>query len=111
MFKIINDGVEKPKLYPKIERSIPTVKKRGWVKVDGKKLRDHKDFIPQTGFQEALCTCDADVIFSGGEASSGKTICILMEAMRGLGKARIFGHNPEKGACRNKGRRWYFNRR
>lgn len=86
MFKIINDGVEKPKLYPKIERSIPTVKKRGWVKVDGKKLRDHKDFIPQTGFQEALCTCDADVIFSGGEASSGKTICILMEAMRGLGR-------------------------
>lgn len=44
----------------------------GWVKVNGAKLRDNKDIIGQTGFQEAIQTCEADVIWTGGSASAGK---------------------------------------
>jgi hypothetical protein len=85
MIRVKKNAAEKPPLYPKVERKLPTVKEKGWVKVDGAVLRDHVDYIPQVGFQETLCSCNADVIFTGGSASAGKTFIILMLAMRGLG--------------------------
>ena len=86
MIRLKNQGTPMPEKYPRVERKLPTVKEEGWVEVEGSKLRPHIDFIPQTGFQEVLSTCDADVIFTGGSASAGKTWIILMEAMRGLGR-------------------------
>ena len=69
---IFDKNIEFPELYPKVERKTPTVKDKGFVKVDGVPLRSHVDYIPQAGFQEILSTCDADVIFTGGSASAGK---------------------------------------
>ena len=86
MLKINNKYAEFPERYPMVERKIPTVDDAGWVKVNGVELRPHVDFIPQVGFQEILSTCEADVIFTGGSASAGKTFAILMEAMKGLGR-------------------------
>jgi hypothetical protein len=75
-----------PPPYPKVVRELSTVNKEGWEEIDGFRLRKNKDVIFQKGFQEAIQTCEADVIFSGGSASAGKTYAILMEAMRGLGR-------------------------
>jgi hypothetical protein len=86
MLVLKNKDAVWPELYPKVVRELGTVKKKGWVEVDGVRLRDGIDYIPQVGFQEILSTCDADVIFTGGQASAGKTMAILMEAMRGLGQ-------------------------
>lgn len=86
MFTRINPDIQPVQLYPKVERELSTVKKKGWVKVNGAKLRDNKDLIPQTGFQESIQTCEADVIWTGGSASAGKSFCILLEALRGIGK-------------------------
>lgn len=86
MFTRINPDTQPVQLYPKVERELSTVKKKGWVKVNGAKLRDNKDLIPQTGFQESIQTCEADVILTGGSASAGKSFCILLEALRGIGK-------------------------
>ena len=86
MFTRINPNTQPVQLYPKVERELSTVRKKGWVKVNGAKLRDNKDLIPQTGFQESIQTCEADVIFTGGSASAGKSFCILLEALRGIGK-------------------------
>lgn len=86
MIRLKDQEIPMPEKYPRVERKIPTVDDEGWVKVDGFQLRPHIDFIPQTGFQETLSVCDADVIFTGGSASAGKTFSILMEAMKGLGR-------------------------
>lgn len=72
MFTRVNPDTQPVQLYPKVERELSTVKKKGWVKVNGAKLRDNKDIIGQTGFQEAIQTCEADVIWTGGSASAGK---------------------------------------
>jgi hypothetical protein len=72
MIVLKNRLAEKPERYPKVERKLPTVDEKGWVKVGGFLLRDHVDYIPQPGFQEVLCSCEADVIFTGGSASAGK---------------------------------------
>lgn len=93
MLTLKNKYVDFPARYPIVERKIPTVDDEGWVKVDGFQLRPHVDYIPQVGFQETLSTCDADVIFTGGSASAGKTWIILMEAMRGLGSSPKDGYS------------------
>ena len=85
MFRPRADNITPPVLYPKVVRELGTVSKEGWEEIDGFRLRKNKDIIFQAGFQEAIQTCEADVIFTGGEASAGKTYGILMEALRGLG--------------------------
>lgn len=86
MLKLLNPDVLRPHFYPEVKRELPTVSEPGWTKVGGFTLRPHVDFIPQPGFQEIISICDADVVFTGGEASAGKTVAILLEAMRGLGR-------------------------
>ena len=41
MFTRINPNTQPVQLYPKVERELSTVKKKGWVKVNGAKLRDN----------------------------------------------------------------------
>lgn len=60
------------KRYPEVTRELPTAKTKGWTKVGDFMLRDKVDFIPQPGLQEALCTCEANLIFICGAATSGK---------------------------------------
>ena len=86
MLRLVNEDINMPAIYPKVDRMLPTVDQEGWTKVDGFTLRRHIDYIPQVGFQEIIATCEADVVFTGGSASAGKTVSILLEAMRGLGR-------------------------
>lgn len=73
-FRLIKDIPQEafPPLYPKVERELPTAKSKGWTKVGGFTLRDKVDLMPQVGLQEALCTCEANLIFICGAATSGK---------------------------------------
>ena len=62
MLRLKDRNTPMPELYPVVKRKLATVKDAGWVEVDGFRLRDNIDYIYQTGFQEALGTCDADVM-------------------------------------------------
>lgn len=72
MFKLNNPNTQFPQLYPKVERQDPTVKDKGWDKVDGFTLRDKIDFMPQKNLQEQVCACESNLIFMCGAMSMGK---------------------------------------
>lgn len=78
-FRIIDKSLKfDVALYPKVERKLATVGDKGWDKVGGFTLRDketygvYADFMPQPGLQENLCSCEANLIFICGAATSGK---------------------------------------
>lgn len=77
-------------LYPKVERKLPTVSDKGWDKVGGFTLRDketygvYADYMPQPGLQENLCSCEANLIFICGAATSGKTYSMYLTALYGI---------------------------
>lgn len=77
-------------LYPKVERKLPTVKDEGWDAVGGFKLRDKEaygvfaDYMPQPGLQENLCSCEANLVFICGAATSGKTYSMYLTVLYGI---------------------------
>lgn len=91
MFRILDKNlkVDVP-LYPKVERKLPTVKDKGWDKVGGFTLRDKEscgvfaDYMPQPGLQESLCSCEANLIFICGAATSGKTYSMYLTSLYGI---------------------------
>lgn len=72
MIRLKNQETPMPEKYPRVERKIPTVDEKGWVKVDGVLLRDNIDLMPQPGLQEQVCACDCNLIFMAGSATMGK---------------------------------------
>ena len=77
-FRLLNNNIAFPELYPKVERKLPTVKDKGWTRVGGFLLRDKVDFIPQPGLQENVCSCEANVIYMCGAATMGKSFTGIM---------------------------------
>lgn len=75
-----------PERYPTIERKEPTLQDKGRVLVDGTELRDSVDIMPQTGLQEAVLSCECNLIFMAGSATMGKTFSGFLKALQGLGK-------------------------
>lgn len=77
-------------LYPKVERQAPTIADKGWDKVGGLVLRDKEtygtlaDYMPQVGLQESLCTCECNLIFICGAATSGKTYSMYLTSLYGI---------------------------
>lgn len=86
MFIPRSENIPPVERYPTVVRELPTIDKPGWVEVDGVRLDPDKDFIFQTGFQEALQISEVDLLGTGGEASAGKTFGILLKALQGLGR-------------------------
>lgn len=76
----------KVKKYPFVERKLATAKEKGWVKIDGKEIRDKIDVCFQNGLQENMLTTEADILFLGGEPGSGKTFGLLLSALQGVDK-------------------------
>ena len=72
MFKLIDENIPFPKLYPGVSRKPPTVTDKGWDKVGDYTLRDKIDFIPQAGMQERVVACNSNLIFLCGESQMGK---------------------------------------
>lgn len=54
------------------------------------KLKDN-DIIPQVGFQEAVLTSEANIMFIGGSRGAGKTFILLLDSLYDV-------HNPRFGA-------------
>lgn len=77
-FRLLDNSIAFPALYPKVERKLPTVKDKGWTRVGGFLLRDKVDFIPQPGLQENVCACEANVIYMCGAATMGKSFTGIM---------------------------------
>lgn len=75
-----------PKLYPEVVRKLDTIEEKGWVEVDGFRLRKNIDYIPMIGLQEECISSDADVVFMAGASSMGKTFSVMMDSLRGVGK-------------------------
>ena len=42
-------------------------------------------YSPQPGPQTTFCACPADIAIYGGSAGGGKTFCVLLDALRGIG--------------------------
>lgn len=76
--RLINKNLQFPALYPRVERKLDVIGDKGWDRVGGFTLRDkethgiYADYMPQPGLQEKLCSCEANLIFICGAASSGK---------------------------------------
>lgn len=82
-FKLLNQIKNWPRLYPEVERKLPTVREKGWTKVGGVKVREDIDYIPQSGMQENVCMCEANIIYMCGAATGGKSFAgILMQLYR-----------------------------
>lgn len=56
-------------------------------------------FCPQKGFQEEVCTCDADITVIGGKRGGGKSAVMNMLACYGYSNPQfgMFGFRREKG--------------
>lgn len=74
MLRIINPEIELPLKYPIPERVSPTMTDKGSVIIDGFQLRDNIDLIPQEGLQEAVLSCECNLIFMAGSATMGKAL-------------------------------------
>lgn len=91
-FRIVNKDLKWPDLYPKVERKLPTVGDKGWDKVGGFTLRDkesngiYADYMPQEGLQEQFCSCECNLIFICGAATSGKTYGMYLTSLYGMDK-------------------------
>lgn len=72
MLRIINKDAPFPEIYPIPERKEPTLEDKGYVRVNDELLRDNIDLIPQPGLQEAVLTCECNLIFMAGSATMGK---------------------------------------
>lgn len=75
----------RPVPYPKVVREDPTIDSPGFVEVNGYRLRQSYDLMPQKGMQENLCASECNLIFLGGSGTSGKTFGALLASMKGLG--------------------------
>ena len=85
MFYIRNKEIKFPNPYPKIDiRKQATAKTKGQYVIDGYELRSGIDFMPQIGMQEQLCSCEANLVFICGEATSGKTYGMFLKALQGV---------------------------
>ena len=74
MLRIINKDAPFPEIYPIPERKEPTLEDKGYVRVNDELLRDNVDLIPQPGLQEAVLTCECNLIFMAGSATMGKAL-------------------------------------
>ena len=104
-FRLLNNKITFPALYPKVERELATVKKKSKTVVGGFTLRHNVDFIPQPGLQEDVCASECNLIFMCGQGTAGKTFALYFKALGGCDKygftARIISFQQkdnEKGS-------------
>ena len=84
MFKVLNDNIKFPELYPSVERKLDTVNEKGWDRVGSHTLRDKIDFMPQQGLQENFCRCESNLIFMTGSMGMGKTFSFNLRQLYGI---------------------------
>lgn len=85
-FEIIRNIDNWPALYPKVERTLATVKTKSKTIVDGFELRHKIDYIPQVGLQENVCASEANLVFICGQGTSGKSFAMFLKALSGMDK-------------------------
>lgn len=91
-FRLLRHIDRFPALYPKVERQLAVVGNKGWDKVGGFTLRDketygtYADYMPQPGLQEKFCSCECNLIFICGAATSGKTYGMYLKSLYGIDK-------------------------
>ena len=98
-FRLLNNKITFPTLYPKVERELATVKKKSKTVVGGFELRHKVDYIPQPGLQEDVCASECNLIFMCGQGTAGKTFALYFKALGGCDKkdftARIISYQAK----------------
>ena len=98
-FRLLNNKITFPALYPKVERELATVKKKSKTVVGGFELRHKVDYIPQLGLQEDVCASECNLIFMCGQGTAGKTFALYFKALGGCDKkdftARIISYQAK----------------
>ncbi len=83
-FRLVNKDIEFPQLYPKVERTLATVRTKSKYIVGGFELRQKVDYMPQLGLQENVCASDCNLIFLCGQGTSGKSFAMFLKALAGI---------------------------
>lgn len=98
-FRLINKALKFPDLYPRVERTLATVKTKSKTVVGGFELRHKVDYIPQPGLQESVCASECNLIFMCGQGTAGKTFALYFKALGGIDKkdftARIISYQAK----------------
>lgn len=84
--RLLNKDVQFPQPYPKVERTLATVKNKSKTVVGGFELRHKTDYMPQVGMQESVCASGCNLIFMCGQGTAGKTFAMYFMALRGINK-------------------------
>jgi hypothetical protein len=86
-FRIIDKSLKfDVALYPRVERTLATVKSKSKTIVGGFELRHKIDYIPQVGLQENVCASECNLMFLCGQGTSGKTFSMYLKALSGVDK-------------------------
>ena len=85
-FRLLNKNLKFCDLYPKVERTLATVKSKSKTIVGGFELRHKIDYIPQIGLQENVCASECNLIFLCGQGTSGKSFGMFLKALSGVDK-------------------------
>lgn len=70
----LKTNISLPDLYPKVERVLDTIAKKGYTKIGDFLLRDNIDICGQAGIQEQIISCNCNIIFATGAATMGKAL-------------------------------------
>ena len=84
MFRLLNSDIRFPALYPRVERTLATVKKKSKTVAGDFELRHKTDYMPQPGLQESVCASECNLIFMCGQGTSGKTFAMYLKALSGI---------------------------
>lgn len=85
-FRLLSKDLGFPTLYPRVERTLATVKTKSKTVVGGFELRHKVDYIPQPGLQENVCASECNLVFMCGQGTSGKSFAMFLKALSGVDK-------------------------
>lgn len=98
-FRLLDNSIVLPALYPRVERELATVKKKSKIVVGGFQLRRNVDYMPQPGLQEEVCASECNLIFMCGQGTAGKTFALYFKALSGCDQrdftARIISYQAK----------------
>lgn len=84
--RLLNHNIKRPDLYPRVERTLATVKSKSKTIVGGFELRHKIDYIPQIGLQMNVCSSECNLVFMCGQGTSGKSFAMFLKALSGVDK-------------------------
>lgn len=85
-FELLSDKLPSFRKYPRLRRTLATVKTKSETYIGDFKIRKDIDYLPQPGLQESICQSTCNLIFMCGQGTAGKTYALYLKALGGIDK-------------------------